>query len=173
MKKIKGVVAVLLLTAMVVSFAGCGSVKEIAAKDFKSTVKDVLDCDKEDLYENESKDYTRISYSGDDYDKYYVSFMEYDDEDEAKYSFDSVVMKYKFLKDHDGVEGKIKSNKSYIVMDAEVTPYYDADSDDMYGGIYFTGTTIITIYTDTGKDKDKDVIDDLLKELGLPKPSRA
>ncbi len=173
MKKIKGVVAVLLLTAMVVSFAGCGSVKEIAAKDFKSAVKDVLDCDKEDIYENESKDYTTIDYDGEDYDKYHVTFTEYDDEEEAQYSFDSRVMNYKFIKDHDGIEGKLKSTKSYIVMDAEVTSSYDGDSNDRYGGIYFTGTTIITIYTSTGKDKDKDVIDELLEELGLPKPSRA
>ena len=173
MKKIKGVVAVLLLTAMVVSFAGCGSVKEIAAKDFKSTVKDVLDCDKEDIYENESKDYTSIDYEGEDYDKYRVSFTEYDDEEEAKYSFEYSLMRYNVLKSHDGIEGKIKTSKNYVVMDAEVTSSYDGDSNDRYGGVYFTGTTIITIYTDTGKDKDKDVIDELLDELGLPKPSRA
>ncbi len=173
MKKIKGVVAVLLLTAMVVSFAGCGSVKEIAAKDFKSTVKDVLDCDKDDLYENEAKDYTAIYYEGEDEDKYYVAFTEYDDEEEAQYSFEYTLMRYNFLKSHDGIEGKIKSAKSYVVMDAEITSSYDGDSKDRYGGVYFTGTTIITIYTDTGKDKDRDVIDELLEELGLPKPSRA
>ena len=173
MKKMQGVVASLLLAAMVFSFVGCGSVKEIASKDFKSVVKDVLDCDKEDLYENESKDYNSIYYSGDDSDKYYVSFTEYDDEEEAKYVFERTQMRLQFYKSHDGIEGKFKSAKNYVVMDAEVTSSYDGDSDDRYGGTYFTGTTIITIYTYTGKDKDKDVIDDLLKELGLPKPSRA
>lgn len=173
MKKIKGVVAVLLLTAMVVSFAGCGSVKEIASKDFKSAVKDVLDCDKEDLYESESKDLNVIDYDGEDSDKYHVTFSEYDDDEAAQYSFDYTVMRYNFLKSHDGIEGKIKSAKNYVVMDAEITSSYDGDSNDRYGGVYFTGTTVITIYTNTGKDKDKDVIDELLEELGLPKPSRA
>lgn len=176
MKKFKGIVAVLLVATMVFGMTACGGVKEMSAKDFKATIKDVLDCDKDEIDESEDSydDSVEsiISYEGEDYDKYTVSCTEYEDEEAAKYNFDYYAARYGFYKSHDGIEGKVKITKSYITIDAELTSSYDGDSVDRYGGIYLAGTTVITVFAKTGKDKDKDVIDDLLKELGCPKPSR-
>lgn len=175
MKKIKGTVATLLIASMALSIAACGSVKEVAPKDFKTAVKEILDCDKDDIAESDGYDYIEsiIKYKGEDYDKYDIELTEYDDEEAAQYIFDSRVMTMNFLKDHNGIEGKSKIAKNYITFDAEITPYYDGDSEDAYGGVYLAKNYIIEISTSTGKDKDKDVIDDLLKEIGYPRPSRA
>ena len=178
MKKIKVLAAVLMIACMGMSIAACG-VKEIEAKEFKDAVKDILDCDKEDLNEYEGKetyvDYieTEIYYSGDESDKYDVSYTEYEDEEAARYAFDSSVTSMKFFKEHEGVDGKMKITKNYVTYDAEITASYDGKGIDAYGGMYVAGPYVINIECKTGKDKDKDVIDDLLKELGLPRPSRA
>ena len=178
MKNFKRFVAVALVAVMAMGFAGCG-VKEIEQKDFKDVVQDIMDADKEDLREYEGKetgvDYieTEMYYRGEDSDKFDIQFVEYEDEEAAKYAFDEDYAQIKFIKDHDGVDGKIKISKKYITFDAEVEPYYDADTQDIYGGIYLAGPYIYTIQCSSGKDKDKDVVDDLLKELGLPRPSRA
>ena len=176
MKKFKGIVAVLLVAIMLFSMAGCGKINEMSAKDFKAAIKDVLDCDKEDIDESEDS-YddsveTVITYEGEDYERYSVSCTEYEDEEAAKYNFDYAAARYGFYKSHGGIDGKIKITNNYITMDAEIVTSYDGDSVDRYGGIYLAGNTVIYVYAKTGKDKDKDVIDDLLKELGCPKPSR-
>lgn len=175
MKGLKGIVSVLLIGAMALSLCACG-VKEVAPKEFKSIVKEALDCDKEDLYESEGYyDYieTRISYSGEDYDKYTVILTEYEDEDAAKYAFDVETNSMNFKKSHDQIDGKCKIAKNYITIDAEVTYGYDGNDEDVYGGVYMAGNYIIEVYTYTGKDKDKDVIDEVIDALGYPKPSRA
>lgn len=175
MKKIKGTVAALLIASMALSIAACGSVKEVAPKDFKSIVKEVLDCDKDDIDESDGYDYieSRLRYKGEDSDKYDITLTEYEDEEAAQYMFDSRVTSMQFLKDHNGIDGKSKIAKNYITYDAEITYSYDGDSTDAYGGCYLANNYIIEIEATTGKDKDKDVIDDLLKELGYPRPSRA
>lgn len=178
MKHIKGVLATGLAVATLFTMTSCG-VKEIPEKDFKSAVKDVMDCDSDDLRSYEGKetgtDYTEsyVYYDGEDDDDYNISFYEYEDEEAAKYFFDSRALRYNHYKTHDGVDGKIKIASNYITVDAEVTYYYDEDGSDVYGGIYQAGPYIITVTTNTGKDRDRDVVDDLLDELGLPKPSRA
>ncbi len=180
MKKFKVIAAVVMIACMGMSVAACSGVKEIEDKEFKDAVKEVLDCDKEDLdiYEGKDETYvdyieTEIFYSGDDADKYDVSYTEYEDEEAARYAFDSYVTSVKFYKDHDGIDGKVKIAKNYVTYDAEITPSYDGKGVDAYGGRYVAGPYIIDVECTTGKDKDKDVIDDLLKELGLPRPSRA
>lgn len=177
MKGLKGLVSVLLIGAMAFSICACGSVKEIAGKDFKSIIKDTMDCDKSDLYEYEDSYYdyieSEIYYGGEDSNKYDISYTEYEDEEAAKYAFERMVMNYEFYKKHDNIDGKIKIASNYIVIDAEVEYGYDADKTDIYGGMYLAGNCIIDVTTNTGKDKDKDVIDDVIKELGFPKPSRA
>ncbi len=178
MKNFKRFVAVALVAVMAMGFAGCG-VKKIEEKDFKDVVKDIMDADKEDFSEYEGKetgvDYieTELYYRGEDSDKFTIRFEEYEDEEAAQYAFDETYYSIKFIKEHDGIDGKVKISKKYITFDAEIEPYYDADSQDTYGGIYISGPYIYTIECSTGKDKDKDVVDDLLKELGLPRPSRA
>ncbi len=178
MKNFKRVAAALLISAMVLGFAGCG-VKEVEAKDFRDVVKDVLDCDKEDLDSADGKDLDidyieeRIRYRGEDSDKYTVVYYEYEDEEAAKYFFDQEITTYKFYKSHDGIEGKIKFSSKYMTVDASYEPYYDAKSEDIYGGIYLAGPYVIKVYCYSGKDKNKDTVDELLKELGLPRPSRA
>lgn len=178
MKGLKGIVSVLLVGAMAFSLCACSSVKEVAPKEFKSIVKDVMDCDKEDLREYDKDwllDYeeSEIYYVGDDADKYYIDITEYEDEDAAKYVFERDVNNMEFYKKHDNIDGKIKIAKNYYVIDAEVSYGYDADSVDVYGGSYLAGNYIITVSSSTGKDKDKDVIDELIDALGYPKPSRA
>lgn len=174
MKILKGAVAAILLVSVAMGVAACG-VKEIAPKEFKSIIKDVMDCDNDDIREDDGYDYieSTVEYRGEDRDKYDIELTEYEDEEAAQYYFDSYVNSYNFIKDHDGIEGKCKIAKNYFTMDAEVTYSYDGDSSDFYGGVYLAKNYIIEVSTRTGKDKDKDVIDDVLKELGYPKPSRA
>lgn len=175
MKKFKGIVSLLLVVAMAFTLMGCG-VKEISPKEFKTLIKDTLDCDKEDLDERDGYvDYedTFIRYIGEDSSKYDIEYTEYEDEEAAKYQFDSIVNSLEFMKKHDGVDGKIKIASNYVTVDAEMTYGYDADSVDFYGGYYLAKNIIIEVSTGTGKDKDKDVIDDVIKALGYPKPGRA
>lgn len=178
MKNFKRLAAVALVAVMAMGIAGCG-VKKIEEKDFKDIVKDVMDCSKDDFREYEGKetgvDYieTELYYRGDDADKFTIDFTEYEDEEAAKYAFDQMYAEMNFIKKHDGIDGKCKISKKYITIDAEVEYYYDEDSIDVYGGYYLSGVYIYNIECNSGKDKDKDVVDDLLKELGLPRPSRA
>lgn len=176
MKGLKGIVSVLLIATMALAFSACGSVKAVAPKEFKSAVKDVMDCDKDDLYEGDGYvDYvdSYIEYDGEDWDKYTIEITEYEDEDAAKYVFESRVNSFNFYKSHDGIDGKIKITKNYIVVDAEVVTSYDGDGIDMYGGYYLAENYIIQVTTNTGKDKDRDVVDEMIEALGYPKPSRA
>jgi len=176
MKKIKLVATLLLIASVAMGVCACG-VKEVDEKDFRDVVKDVLDCDKEDLYKSEGKetyaDYieTYISYVGEDSDKFTVTYYEYEDEEAAKYMFDMDVAMAKFLKSHDCVtEGKVKTSGSYITYDGKIISSYDEKAEYEYGGIYMAGPYIITVETNSSKDKDIQKVDDILKELGLPRP---
>ena len=92
MKKIKGTVAALLIASMALSIAACGSVKEVAPKDFKTAVKEILDCDKDDIAESDGYDYIEsiISYRGEDSDKYYIRMTEYEDEEASETTFNKI-----------------------------------------------------------------------------------
>lgn len=175
MKGLKGIVSVLLIGTMALSLCACGS-KEIAPKDFKSIIKDALDCEKSEISESDGyADYmeTYIRYTGEDSEKYSISYIEYEDEVAAKYFFDSELNNIEFKKSHDQINGKVKTSKTSITIDAEVTQGYDGDDEDYYGGTYLAGPYIVSVHTYTGKDKDKDVIDEVIKALGYSKPSRA
>lgn len=177
MKNLKGIISAVLVAVMALSLCACAGVKEISVKDFKSTIKDVMDCDKEDIYETDSAYYDYIDsyayYSGEDSDKYEIRITEYEDEEAAQYNFDEIINQMDFIKKHDGIEGKYKTAKNYYVIDAEVEYDYDADTVKLYGGVYIAKNYIISVSTSTGKDKDKDVIDEFLSAIGYPKPSRA
>ena len=78
MKGLKGIVSVMLIGAMALSLCACGS-KEIAPKDFKSIIKDALDCEKDEISESDGyADYmeTYIRYVGEDSEKYSISYID-------------------------------------------------------------------------------------------------
>lgn len=178
MKKIKSVISAAIIGSMLFAFTGCGKIGEIDKKEFKKTVKDVLDCDNDEYAEYDKDDLAkyedyRARYRGEDSDKYSVSITVYDDEEAAQYFFDSYVNDIEFSDDHGLIDGKVKKTGSYVTVDAEITSGYDGDDYDYYGGVYLAGTTIVRISTTTGKDKHKDTVDELLDALDLPTPARA
>ncbi|MBO4242899.1 MAG: hypothetical protein J5883_06435, partial [Clostridiales bacterium] len=69
--------------------------------------------------------------------------------------------------------GKTKSvftdNYGYITLNGEADTK-DWLDDDIYGGYYFAGDTIIIVYTDSTSDKKINLVKDFLGEIGYPKP---
>ncbi|MCQ2528348.1 MAG: hypothetical protein MJ108_04430 [Saccharofermentans sp.] len=175
MKKIKTIVSGLLIGAMMMSFAGCASVK---ARD-KKEVKDIL---KEKLELKKDKDFKNRSY--DDYDyfygesgKAYFSIYIYDDEDDAADVFDDLYDSYEDDLEDDVFDGKIKLKSSdtsgYVTFKGECT---DDDAECFledeyyYGGVYYADNMVIRVSASKDKDNARDDVNAFLKAFGLPKP---
>lgn len=176
MRKIKSILAVVLVACMMLSVASCAkSVKKVDKDKFEAALEKVK-IDDDDLYEN--KNGTRDGY---DYDRtisaydgncIYV-YIEFEDADECKEYFDDEIYdEFEDLKKDKDFDGKLQmhtgAHSGYVIFNGE------ADGDDVdgdvYGGIYFRDNVLVMVMCYSDKKSDIEDIQTVLKALGLPRP---
>ena len=135
-------------------------INKIDPEDFKSTVIEILDGNEDDFMD----DYGMVLYIGEDCDKYQIEILECDTAGDAKEEYTDQVGDFSEFE----IDGTYEVYENYIVFDA----VFDDGRDDfeLYGGIYISGTSVINVFSTTGKDSDKEVIESILSALDLPKP---
>lgn len=170
-KTVRKIMSVILATSVVLPLASCGrKIEPIDSKDFKKALEDILDIDDDEYYDWEEDDNENIWY----YDSnIIVDFYIYEDEDDAYDYFEDQYDEYEDMMDDKDFSGKSKAvftdTYGYILLDGEADTKNWLD-DDYYGGIYYAGDMVVRIFTTSTKDAKKETVDELLSELGLPKP---
>lgn len=172
-KAIKTIVSVVLLASMAFSIAGCAKkIEPVKKKDFKDALEEVFDIDEDDYSDYDWDDYTNIYYYDHDYR---VEMYQFDDEDDALEMFEDLYDEYEDMIEDKEFKGKKKgvfnekAGYGYILLngESESDEFYD---DDIYGGFYWSGDTIIVVIVLSDKDKYTDNIDAMIRALGYPKP---
>jgi hypothetical protein len=166
LKKIKKVLVLVLVVAMVFSLAACNK-KVIDDKDFEDIMED-LDYEVYEGYGDKKIDTSMYAYD-EDMD-YYVTFDEYDDKEDAIEEFEDGVDEMKDIKDDKNFDGTIKVSGSGNYKKCVVKGDFDEDSDmfdgDMYMVIVRVDNILITATTASTKDKAVDEVNKVIKELG-------
>ena len=172
-KAIKNIVSVVLLASMALSLAGCAKkIEPIKKKDFKDALEEVFDIDDDDYSDYDWDDYTNIYYY--DHDTR-VEMYQFDNEDDALELFEDYYDEFEDMIEDKEFKGKKKSffdekkGYGYILLNGE-SDSDDFFDDDIYGGIYWTGDTVIFVYVLSDKDKYTEKIDAFLNAIGYPKP---
>ncbi|MCR5805392.1 MAG: hypothetical protein K6G47_14150 [Clostridia bacterium] len=153
-------------------------IADISVEKFESVMMDVLECDESELpsYQGSDVGYDylnlQVNYTGDYMDRFIIFYSEYADEDAARYFFDERVLALESALSHGFVDGNAKIADSLILFDADITYFLGEFPDYNYGGVFITGTKVISVYNYSDKDADRELIDELLKELDLKDPSR-
>lgn len=172
-KAIKNIVSVVLLASMALSIAGCAKkIEPVKKKDFKDALEEVFDIDDDDYRDYDWDDYENIYYY--DHDTR-VEMYQYDDEEDALDLFEDIYDDYEDMIEDKEFKGKKRAvfnengGYGYILLDG-VTDADEFGDDDFYGGIYWSGDTIIYVYVLSDKDKYTKQIDEFLNVIGYPKP---
>lgn len=172
MKKfITKAVSVVLIATMGMSLAACGKIKPVTKKDFKKALEESFDIDDDDYYVYECDDYVNIYYYDHDY---YVEFYQFDDADDAMDRFDDVYDAYEDMvedKDFKGTRRAVYNDRAeygYITLRGEADDFFMED--DVYGGIYWSGDTLIIVMVNSDKDKYVNNVRTMIQALGYPKP---
>jgi len=170
-KTVKKIMSVILATSVVLPLAACGKkIEPVKAKDFKKALEESLDIDDDEYYDWDDEDDENIWYSD---SNIVIDFYIYEDEDDAYDLFEDLYDEYQDMMDDKDFSGKSKAvftdTYGYITLNGEADTKHWLD-DDIYGGIYYAGDMVAYIYTTSTKDAKKETIDDLLGELGFPKP---
>ena len=174
MKKVlTSIVSVVLIASMGLSVAGCAKkIKPVTKKDFKKALEETFDIDDDDYGDYDGDDYVHISYGDHDYD---VEFYQFDDDDDAFDMFDDLYDAYEDMiedKDFTGKHRAVYNEKAaygYILLNGEADDKHFFD-DDIYGGIYWSGDTIIIVLVTSDKDKYVDNVSTMIRAIGYPKP---
>ncbi|MBR1797527.1 MAG: hypothetical protein IJ757_05925 [Clostridiales bacterium] len=165
MKHIKEVVSTILIGAMLMPLAGCSKkIEPIKAKEFKKAIELVFDDD-------EYSSYGDIIYVDDD--NYMIMYRKADDEDDAEDAWEDLLDDYEDMVDDKKFDGRTRlvegDGYGYILLNGDSSDkgfgkgYY-------YGGIYYVEDMVIAIVTTKDKDANRDNINTILRELGLPRP---
>ncbi|MCQ2482379.1 MAG: hypothetical protein MJ153_02685 [Clostridia bacterium] len=171
MKIFKKTVLFTFTVAMVLSMTACGkSFKQIDEDKFEDGLK-VLKLDDE-MNEYDEDDYldddmTYKAYVYDD-NKAYI-YMEFEDEEAAKDYFEDNYYEdfedYLLDEEFEGEEShKLKKDTGYILFNGE------EEGDDVYGGIFLKGETIVVAEAGSTKKSAMKDINAFLDEIGYPKP---
>ncbi|MBO4636574.1 MAG: hypothetical protein J5685_05435, partial [Clostridiales bacterium] len=104
MKKLKSVVALVLVGASMMSLAGCAKkIEPLKKKDFKDALENALDIDDDDYSDYDGSDYDNVWYYE---DKYFIDYYQYDDEDDAADWFEDVYDDYEDMIDDKDFSGR-------------------------------------------------------------------
>lgn len=171
MKNFKKAMSLTLIMAMALSLTACGkSFKAISKKDFEKGLKAIkLDDDIEEEDDEDELDddmtYEALVYA----DNQAYRFMEFEDEDAAfDYFEENYYDEFEDYLEDDEFEGeeshKLKKDTGYILFNGE------EDGDDVYGGVFLKGNTIVVAEAGSTKKSAKKDIDAFLKAIGYPKP---
>ncbi len=171
MKISKKTVSMTLIMAMTLSMTACGkNFKQIDEDVFEEGLK-VLKLD-DNMSEYDEKDYLDddMTYKAFVYDdnQAYI-YMEFEDEDAAIDYFEDNYYEdfedYLLDEEFEGEEShKLKKDTGYILYNGE------EEGDEVYGGIFLKGNTIVVAEAGSTKKSAKKDIDAFLDEIGYPKP---
>lgn len=184
MKKMRAVIASLLVCATLISFAGCARVKLIDDEDI---FFDALD-NAAGIEEDETAHAKSTTFNGDkaeyviqakdgDNTYTYVRFKKADDAieyfEDAYDSFNDAVKDKEFEGSHSMA---ISKKSGWITFNGDIekgsrvgTKYLSSDS-EIFGGVYLNQNVYIEVYSIEGSKRDKEKISAFVKELGFPKP---
>lgn len=151
------------------------SVTEYDADEVRRILIDELGVHRDDIRMYESEDRTIISV---DYDSAYFSCYIYSDEDDAHDVFDDYYdrMTDDYEDDYfDGIHSEeFTSSNGYLVFDGEGTDE-DAqmfvDEDYYYGGSYYFGSMVITIFTTADADGAREDVEEVISAFNLISPT--
>ncbi|MBQ6017728.1 MAG: hypothetical protein IJL19_07585 [Clostridiales bacterium] len=189
MKKMRTIIAAVLACATALSFTGCGNAKRLQDEDFfydaldKGAKIDDDDCYHEkNAYVNGDKvEYMIYSHDGDNF----YTYLRFKDADDAMdYFEDSFYDSFEEALDDDAFEGyhkaSVSRNAATVVFNGELedsTPLYFYGSSfyfysdaEFYGGVYLVNNVYIEVFSVEGSKRDKEKIDNVIKNLGFPKP---
>ncbi|MCQ2528349.1 MAG: hypothetical protein MJ108_04435 [Saccharofermentans sp.] len=168
----------------------------VACSDSGSKKKDKKDREKKektkveewsiDDFEDFLDDYTDGDYFDRDYDNCYgllsdsgdvvINYRWYDDEDDAEDYFDVAYSGFEEDFDDDLFDGKHDMKRSgsqgYVVLagEGEDDGSWIYEDQYFYGGVYYADHMVVTIITTRDKDKAREHVDEVLKELNFPRP---
>ena len=172
-KAIKTIVSLTLLTSMAFSIAGCAKkIEPVKKNDFKDALEEVFDIDDDDYSDYDFDDCTNIYYVDHDY---YIEMYQFDDEDDALEMFEDLYDDFEDMVEDKEFKGKKKGvfnekqGYGYILVNGE-SESDDFFDDDIYGGFYWSGDTLIIVVVFSDKDKYTENIDAMIRALGYPKP---
>lgn len=168
MKNMKKVIAAALAGIMLMPLAGCAGrkIEAVSARDFKRAVEEVFDED----------DYG--SFGGSIYvidDHYAVNFTEFDDDDDARDTWEEALDNFDDMMDDNDFDGRTvrvdRDTYGYILFNGECDdPNFMGDRSYIYGGIFYVDDEYIAVVTDKDKDANRDNVDTILNALGFPHP---
>ena len=106
----------------------------------------------------------------DDYTDY--SLMEYDDIEDAQENFENAYNELTSLERSNEFSGDLEysfeNETGYILINGTLD--YGYSSDHIYGGVYLSDNTVLTVIAFGGSSSDSANIDDFLDEIGYPHP---
>ncbi|MBO4636575.1 MAG: hypothetical protein J5685_05440 [Clostridiales bacterium] len=183
MKAFKTIGAAALAGAMMLSMAGCSSVKieKKSMKDFESAVEDNTEIDLNEY----SYDNCENLYFYNDW--YYIDYFEFNDADEAEDAYDDAFDSFSSNKDHNDYSGSSRNlstnDYKYFLFNGEIdgSGFFAPLSDeyesiagsidgDVYGGVYWVEDTVIVVMVRSHESDDKGYINAILSDLGYPHP---
>lgn len=189
MKKMRTIIAAVLACATALSFTGCGNAKKLQDEDFfydaldKGAKLDDDDCyhEKKAYVNGDKVEYMIYSHDGDNY----YTYLRFKDADDAMdYFEDHFYDSFADAVDDDAFEGYRKASVSKtaatVVFNGELedsTPlyfyassFYFYSDTELYGGVYLVNNVYIEVFSVEGSKRDKEKIDNVIKNLGFPKP---
>ena len=166
MKKLKQIIAVTLIGAMLLPLAGCAKkIERIRAKDFEDALEEVFDDD----------DYASYGGSVVLYESnYYIAFRTYDDDDDARDEWEDFLDDFDDMKEDKDFDGRTRrvdhDTYGYVLLDGDCDDRDFMERGYIYGGIFYVEDEIIIVLTTKDKDDYRDDIDTILRALGFPHP---
>ena len=190
MKKMRTITAAVLACATALSFTACSNSKALQDEDFfyealdKGAKIDEDECYHEkNTYVNGDKvEYMICTHDGDNY----YTYLRFKNADDAMDFFeDSFYDSFADAIDDDEFEGYHKASltkrNGTVVFNGEledstplyfyITSFYNYSDTELYGGVYVMDNIYIEVFSVEGSKRDKEKIDNVLKNLGFPRPS--
>ena len=147
---------------------GWGNFRDISSKDFKNAIKRVFQVDDEDIYESSFTDSVEFSY---DDDNVMTSYAKYHNKEDASREFADMFSSIEMQLYRSDNNGKyVYSNNGEIGYLLLNNVYFEDFEGYMYGGVYMKGDTLILVLVLSTDIPDHTQADQLLDELGYPKP---
>lgn len=181
MKNIKKILSVVMIVAMMVSLVSCKSFKVVDDGDFEDAIEEIYD---EEVMEISGDDIENSGRNEYDIEKFLslidedvsIAYVEFEDEEAALDFFEDKYYKdFEDMIDDGDFEGShssgLNNSRGYILFEGEADGEGEwEDTDEIYGGIYWTENMVILAIANSDKKSDIEDMNEFLDMLGLPTP---
>lgn len=181
MKNIKKILSVVMIVAMMVSLVSCKSFKVVDDGDFEDAIEEIYD---EEVMEISGDDIENSGRNEYDIEKFLslidedvsIAYVEFEDEEAALDFFEDKYYKdFEDMIEDDDFEGShssgLNNSRGYILFEGEADGEGEwEDTDEIYGGIYWTENMVILAIANSDKKSDIEDMNEFLDMLGLPTP---